>query len=54
MRQQIGVLLQVLVLMYLPLLVGFNLWFKMPLILMPALTMVAIGLFSLGQRLRTK
>ena len=52
MRQQVGWILQLLVLMFLPLVIGWQLFFGFPLIAMPACVLVAIGIFSLGQVLR--
>ncbi len=52
MRQNLGMLMQLLVLMLLPLLIVFQLNFGMRLILMPALTLVGIAVFTLGHFLR--
>ena len=52
MRKNIGFVLQLLVLMFLPLVIGWQLFFGLPLILMPACVVVAIGVFSVGQVLR--
>jgi hypothetical protein len=52
MRQQLGFCLQLAVLMFLPLLIGFQLFFGMRLVLMPALTLLGIVLFTIGHRLR--
>ena len=52
MRQTIGFVLQVLVLMFLPMLIGWQLFFHIPLLVMPAATIVAVGLFSVGHQLR--
>jgi hypothetical protein len=52
LRQQIGFVLQLLVLMLLPSLIGWQLFFGIPLIVMPVATIVAIGIFSLGHVLR--
>jgi len=52
--RQTGTALQVLVLMALPMLIPFQLSYGMPLIVMPAATVVGIGLFSLGHYLRNK
>lgn len=52
MRQQIGTLLQAVVLMLLPLVIGWQLFFGMPLIWMPALTLLAIVVFTAGHLLR--
>jgi hypothetical protein len=51
-RQQIGFVLQLLVLMILPLVVGWQLFFGFRLIVMPASVLVAIAIFSMGQVLR--
>ena len=45
-------LLQLAVLMFLPLIIGFQLFFGMRLILMPVLTLTGIAVFSLGHYLR--
>jgi hypothetical protein len=52
LRQQIGFVLQLVVLMFLPLVIGWQLFFGLPLIAMPASVLVAIGIFSVGQVLR--
>ncbi len=52
MRQQIGVLLQVVALTLLPMLILWQLDFGIPLIVMPALTVVGIVIFYVGHRLR--
>lgn len=52
MRQSIGFALQVLVLMFLPLLIGWQLFFGFPLLAMPAATVVGIVVFSIGYALR--
>lgn len=52
MRQQIGFVLQLIVLMFLPLVIGWQLFFGFPLIAMPACVVVAIAVFSVGQVLR--
>ena len=52
MRQQVGFVLQLLVLMFLPLVIGWQLFFGFPLIAMPACVLVAIAVFSVGQALR--
>lgn len=46
--------MQAVVLMALPLLIPFQLMFGMPLIVMPALTIVGIVLFTVGHHLRNK
>jgi len=52
MRWQIGVLLQVVALTLLPMLILWQLDFGIPLIVMPALTVVGILVFYIGHRLR--
>lgn len=52
MRQQLGFVLQLLVLMFLPLLIGWQLFFGFRLVLMPLATLAAIGVFSLGYAMR--
>jgi hypothetical protein len=52
MRRQIGFVLQLLVLMFLPLVIGWQLFFGFPLLAMPAATVAAIAVFSLGHALR--
>jgi hypothetical protein len=52
MRWQIGVLLQVVALTLLPMLMLWQLDFGIPLIVMPALTVVGIVIFYVGHRLR--
>jgi hypothetical protein len=52
MRQQIGFLLQLAALILLPMLILWQLDFGIPLIVMPALTVVGIILFYIGHRLR--
>jgi hypothetical protein len=52
MRQQIGFLLQLAALTLLPMLILWQLDFGIPLIVMPALTVVGIILFYIGYRLR--
>lgn len=52
MRQQFGFVLQLLVLMFLPLLIGWQLFFGFRLILMPLATLAAIVVFSLGYAMR--
>jgi hypothetical protein len=52
MRWQIGVLLQVVALTLLPMLILWQLDFGIPLIVMPALTVVGIVIFYVGHRLR--
>jgi hypothetical protein len=53
-RQQVGFVLQLVVLMFLPLVIGWQLFFGFPLIAMPACLLVAVAVFSLGQVLRKK
>lgn len=52
MRRNIGFLMQLGVLAFLPMLILWQLNFGFRLILMPALTLVCIILFSIGQKLR--
>lgn len=52
MRQRLGFAVQLAVLMLLPMLIGWQLFFGMPLVVMPAATLAAIGLFTLGHHLR--
>jgi hypothetical protein len=52
MRQSIGFLLQLLVLVFLPLVIWWQLTFGFRLVVMPAATLSAIALFSLGHVLR--
>jgi len=52
LRQQIGFVLQLMVLMFLPLVIGWQLFFGLPLIAMPASVVAAVGVFSVGQLLR--
>ena len=51
-RQRIGFVLQLMVLMFLPLVIGWQLFFGFPLVVMPAALVAAIGLFWLGHLLR--
>lgn len=51
MRRQIGFLLQVAVLTLLPMLILWQLDFGIPLIVMPALTVVGIVMFYVGRRM---
>lgn len=52
MKHQIGMLLQFIVLVFLPLLVIWQLNFGFPLIWMPGLLLVGIVVFSIGTKLR--
>ena len=52
MRQHIGFLLQFVVLVFLPLLVLWQLTFGFRLIVMPAMTVVGIIVFWIGYKLR--
>lgn len=54
MRQQVGFVLQLVVLMFLPLIIGWQLFFGFPLIAMPACLLLAICFFSVGHVLRRK
>jgi hypothetical protein len=51
-RQRIGWVLQLLVLMLFPMVSGWQLYFGFPLIAMPACVVVAIAFFSVGYVLR--
>jgi len=51
-RQQVGFVLQLLVLMFLPLVIGWQLFFGFPLIAMPVCVLLAIAVFSAGHLLR--
>ena len=52
MRRQIGFLLQIVALTMLPMVMLWQLDFGIPLIVMPALTVVGIFIFYVGYRLR--
>lgn len=52
MRRQVGFVLQLMVLMFLPLVIGWQLFFGFNLIIMPASVLTAIVVFSAGQFLR--
>lgn len=52
MKQQLGVCLQFVALVFLPILIIWQLNFGFRLIWMPALTIVAIVVFSIGTKLR--
>jgi hypothetical protein len=52
MRRHIGFLMQLSVLAFLPMLILWQLTFGFRLILMPALTIVGIVVFTIGQKLR--
>ncbi|MFP6702429.1 MAG: hypothetical protein VB861_11825 [Planctomycetaceae bacterium] len=52
MRQQVGFLMQLVVLTLLPFLIVWQLSYELPLIRMPVLTLAGIALFTLGTRLR--
>lgn len=54
MRHQIGIALQFVVLVFLPLLILWQLQFGFKLIYMPALLVVGIIVFFVGTRLREK
>jgi hypothetical protein len=53
-RNALGFMLQMAVLMFLPLVIGWQLFFGFPLLAMPAATLVAIVVFSLGHSLRQR
>jgi hypothetical protein len=52
MRHQIGMGLQFVVLVFLPMLIIWQLEFGFPLIYMPALLLVGVIAFTIGTRLR--
>lgn len=52
MRQQVGFVLQFLVLACLPLVIGWQLFFGFPLLAMPIVTVLAIVVFKIGHSLR--
>lgn len=52
MRQSVGMFLQLAVLMFLPLIIGWQLFFRMPLVYMPACLLLAVVVFTAGQKLR--
>lgn len=52
MRQHIGFLLQFAVLVFLPLLIFWQLDYGFPLVVMPAATVAGIAVFWLGYKLR--
>lgn len=52
MRQQLGFLLQLAVLALLPMLIVWQLMVGFPLLWMPALTVVGIAIFWIGNKLR--
>jgi len=54
MLHHLGIALQSLVLMFLPLLIVFQLFYGMQLIWMPAMLLVGIVFFALGQWLRSR
>lgn len=54
MRARFGFFLQLLVLMFLPLVVGWQLFFGFPLLAMPIATVTAIAVFSVGHILRNR
>ena len=54
MRNAIGVFLQMAVLMFLPLVIGWQLFFGFPLLVMPSATLLAIVVFSVGHSLRQR
>jgi len=53
-RNALGLMLQMAVLMFLPLVIGWQLFFGFPLLAMPAATLLAIVVFSLGHFLRQR
>lgn len=54
MRNALGLLLQMAVLMFLPLVIGWQLFFGFPLLAMPAATLLAIVVFYVGHSLRQR
>ncbi len=52
MRQQMGFLLQLAVLVALPSLIFWQLDFGIPLIVMPVMTLLGIAVFVIGTKLR--
>ncbi len=52
MRHQLGMAMQFLVLVFLPLLIVWQLEFGFPLLYMPGLLVVGIIVFTVGTRLR--
>ncbi len=53
-RNALGFMLQMAVLMFLPLVIGWQLFFGFPLLAMPAATLLAIVMFSVGHALRQR
>ncbi|MFN5300797.1 MAG: hypothetical protein ACK5HA_21190 [Planctomycetaceae bacterium] len=53
MKQSLGFLLQMAVLMFLPMVIGWQLFFGFPLIVMPAALLAATLVFALGHALRS-
>lgn len=51
-RARVGFFLQLLVLMFLPLVIGWQLFFGFPLLAMPIATLTGIAVFSVGHLLR--
>ena len=51
-RRHVGFVLQLIVLMLLPLVIGWQLFFGFPLVAMPACVLAAVAVFSVGQMLR--
>lgn len=51
-KNALGFTLQLGVLMFLPLVIGWQLFFGFPLLVMPAATLAGIIVFSLGHNLR--
>ena len=52
MRQQVGFVMQFLVLAFLPMVIGWQLFFGFPLLGMPIATLLAMAVFIVGHRLR--
>lgn len=53
-RNALGFMLQMAVLMFLPLVIGWQLFFGFPLLVMPTATLLGIVVFSLGHSLRQR
>jgi len=52
MRHSIGFFMQFCCLVFLPLLILFQINFKLPLVLMPVSLLITIAIFLIGQQLR--
>jgi len=51
-RQRVGFVMQFLVLVFLPMVIGWQLFFGFPLLGMPIATLLAVAVFSVGHALR--